>query len=185
MNNAKSAITCFLRQNPATACKQLGMLSITLVALVAELGCAAGYNAHTDDSPDSKFAARCYLRGGFGRNYYAETKKVLVVSIFALDPASKAFAEKEKREAAAAGRWESHPGIGPTNTLVFEKKYSLKGSAVEWNSVWGPKNELTLIFLDDGPGVSTMEKDHPKRILRTLNYHFDPDLRMYKEDPAN
>lgn len=153
-------------------------ISVTLV------GCAAAYNARTVDSPNWKYAANVYIRGALGRSYVRETEKLVRVSIYALKPDAKESSAREMREAAASGTWRSKPNDSVTDTLLFEKQYWVKGSAIEWEPVWGSQGDLSITLYDDGPGVSSERKDAPKRILKTMNYHFDTHNGVYREGSA-
>jgi hypothetical protein len=144
-------------------------------------GCTAAYNVRTVESPASRYAAECYVRGGFGRSYISENEKLIKISIYKLKPDAKESEEKEIREAAAAGIWKSHPSVTGTNTLLFEKRYRVKGSDVEWEAVWGLKENLSITFYDHGP---VARKEGPKRPLKTLNYHFDTNEGIYTEETS-
>ena len=159
-------------------------ITFTVVVCVIFTGCGAAYNARTVESPDWKYAANCYIRGGFGHSYVHDDKKLVRVSIYALKANSKEIEEKEKREAANSTTWMSKPGDSGTNKLLFEKQYWVKGSALDWNSNWGSQSDFSITFYDYGPGVSSAEKDAPKRFLKTLKYRFDPMDGVYKEAAA-
>ncbi len=159
-----------------------------LIAVIGLTGCTAAYNTRTVNSPDWKFGATCYVRGAVGRSYLADTKKRIVVSVFALSPDAKDRNEKEKREALTKGVWTGpeNPGaiVTATNKLLFRKEYWLRGSDLEWSSSWGPEHDLTITFYDFGAGVEvpySSQNPASKRVLRVLTYQSDPGLGTYHE----
>ena len=180
-----------LERRIVTGLKGFGLLPI-LVAICCLLnGCSAAYNARTVNSPDWKYGATCYIRGSLGRSYLADTKKKVVVTIFALSPDAKARSENEEKAASAAGGWsgDHNPGaiVIPTNALVFRKEYRIKSSDLNWSSTWGESNNLTIVFFDYGPGVEVPYASlnvAPKRLLRTMNYQVNPGLGIYWEVPS-
>jgi hypothetical protein len=149
---------------------------------LALVGCTAAYNARTVDSPDWKYAANCYIRGSFGHSYVREDHKLIVVSIYALKPGAKESEEKEMREAAASSGWMSNPTDSGTNTLLFEKQYRVKGSNIDWKSVWGSQGDLSITLYDNGLESSSSKKDISTRLLKTMNYHFDTNDGLYREE---
>jgi hypothetical protein len=182
MNSVSPGGSCSLTEEVVRGIERRGLLAVTVTLLLASIGCTAAYNVRTVESPDWKYAASCYVRGAFGRSYVAETKKSVVVQIYALEPHAKELVEKELKEARAAAVWRSNPGAPPINRRLFESKYSLKASSLEWNAVWGPHDDLSISFYDYGPGVSS--ENVPKRSLRTISYRFDSGAGTYKEEPA-
>lgn len=168
--------------------RKLCLLAAIVTACWSMAGCTAAYNARTVNSPDWRFAATCYVRGAMGRSYLADTKKRIVVSIFALPPGAKERSEREIKEAQARGAWTGpdNPGavVTATNRLLFRKEYWLRSSDLEWNSSWGAQDDLSITFYDYGAGVEgpySLQSTAPKRVLRTLNYHFDSGLGVYRE----
>lgn len=174
--------------NFSAGAKRCGLPSVFVAVCWFLSGCTAAYNARTVNSPDWKYAARCRIRGSFGRSYLADTRKKIVVSIFELSPNANERSKSEEREASQAGVWRgSHnPGaiVMETNKLLFQKEYWVKGSDLNWNSEWGRQDDLTIVFYDYGANVEgpyTAENVAPKRFLQTIHYEFDPDLGIYKE----
>ena len=168
--------------------KRCGLFVASVVFCWLISGCTAAYNARTVNSPDWKYGATCHIRGSLGRSYLADTKKKVAVSIFALSPDAKRRSENEKKAASAAGGWsgDHNPGaiVIPTNTLLFRKEYRIKSSDLNWSSAWGEHQDLTIVFYDYGPGVEVPYASRnvaPKRLLRTMNYQFNPDLGIYFE----
>src|SRR5690242_11847422 len=103
--------------------KQCGLLAAIAWSLT---GCTAAYNSRTANSPDWRNATTVYIRGAMGRSYLADTKKKIVVSIFALSPDAQERIKREKQEASAKEVWTGpdNPGavVTSTNTLLFRKE---------------------------------------------------------------
>lgn len=178
----------FLRPRIAGAAKSRCRLMAIAALSCCMFGCSAAYNARTVNSSDWKYGATCYIRGAMGRSYLSDTKKKIVVSIFALSPDAKARSEREEKEALAAGVWRGpgNPGatVTATDPVLFRKEYSLRASDLEWSSAWGDQDTLSITFYDYGPGVEVPYSSRdvaPKRVLQTLNYRFDSGLGSYKE----
>jgi hypothetical protein len=117
-----------------------GCLFITFIfgASLIFVGCTAAYHVRTVNSPEWKYAAICYIRGGLGC-YIHEDEKLIKVSIYALKPDAKESSEREMREAAADGIWRSSPNGSKIKALLFENRYWVKGSAIAWEPDWGPQ----------------------------------------------
>lgn len=180
-----------LRARIADGGKKCGLLAVVSAIAWFLSGCTAAYNARTVNSPDCKYATTCYIRGSLGRSYLADTKKKIIISIYALSPDAKERAEREKEEALKAGVWSGpgNPGaiVTATNALLYRKEYRVKGSDLNWSSVWGEEDNLTIVFYDYGAGVEipySSQNIAPKRFLRTMNYQFDSGLGIYKEVPS-
>jgi hypothetical protein len=180
----------FIEPRIVPGIKRCSLLTAAAVICSSLIGCTAAYNVRTVNSPDWKCAATCYIRGSFGRSYLADTKKKIVISIFAVSPDAKERSEKEAKEASAAGvgRGDHNPGaiITATNTLLFRKEYWVKGSDLNWSSLWGEHNNLAIVFYDYGAGVGipySSENDAPNRLLRTIHYQFDSGVGIYREEP--
>ena len=180
----------FVEPRIVAGVKKCGLLIAAAAICWSFIGCTAAYNVGTNHSPDWNCAATCYIRGSFGRSYVADTKKKIVISIFALSPDTKQRIEKERKEALAAGVWRGphNPGalVTETNVLLFRKEYWIKGSDLHWSSSWGEQNDLTIVFYDYGKGTDipySSEDVARKRILRTINYKFDSGLGIYREEP--
>jgi len=151
------------------------------------LGCAAAYNARTDLSPDSRQAVRCYIRGSWGRRYYRESPKRIVVSIYSHGPNDRRLMEEDLDRARAAGVDVAHAIPGVQTKLIFEKQYRVRGSDVSWYSVWRSDNSLSLVFYDYGPGKAIpydLLKAAPKRALLELNFDYNPTTGGYAETNA-
>jgi hypothetical protein len=132
-------------------------LWLPIAASLLLSGCTAAYNTRTITSPDGKYEVVCHIRGALGRSYVAETQKKIAISIFA---------------------------TGTTNTLLLTKTYRIRGSALEWKSAWDDDKSLSLTFYDDGPNVDTDELGTPKRLVKSMSYHFDPRTGNVSEQPA-
>ena len=118
-------------------------------------GCMAAYNERTVTSPSGKYGTICHIRGALGRSYVAETKKKITVSIFLR---------------------------GATPTLLFQKQYQIRGSAIEWESTWDDETHLSLVFSDVGPGADSQTQGARKRILRSIDYSFDSETGKVREE---
>src|SRR5258708_25557848 len=103
--------------------KRWCLLAAALIVLITPLGCMSAYIAHTVDAPDGRHSVYCHIRGAGGRSYLAETYKKVFIEIYALAPDAKERAEREKKEAVAAGVWTSdhNPGasIIPSDKFLF------------------------------------------------------------------
>ncbi len=162
-------------------CKFLVFLAVSFNLL----GCAAAYNSRHDIAPDDRHSVCCYIRGAFGRNYYDETYKKILVSIYSRGPNDKMLLERDLQEQRMSGVYVSHPIPGLEMKVIFEKEYRLKGSDLSWRSVWSPQNSLSIVFYDSGPGAAipySSQEITPKRLLRTINYSFDSNTGNYKEE---
>jgi hypothetical protein len=152
------------------------------------IGCAAAYNARHDFAPDSRDSVDCYIRGAFGRQYYRETGKKVMVRIYSHGPNDKALLEQDEHNQMASGALVAHDISGLETQLSYEKEYQLKGSDVSWRSVWGSHNSLTLVFYDYGRDVagplSSLEPA-TQRSLLTLHFMLDPATGNYGETTAS
>ncbi len=153
--------------------------ALAIVVSITLLGCSAAYNARSYWAPDGRHSVNCYIRGAFGRNYYAETNKKLIVTIYAHGPNDKILIEKDGHEAEVAGVWVSHTIPGIETKLVFTREYRMKGSSVEWLPTWREPDELSIMFYDHGRNVTS--EGTSRRLLRTINYRFDVIEGTYKE----
>jgi hypothetical protein len=76
------------------------------------------------------------------------------------------------------GRW----------TELFAKSYCVRGSDVSWDCAWDTNDNVTVVLYDYGLGVSHYDlspNSPPKRIIRTLRYHFDPNTGKFEEQSPN
>lgn len=161
--------------------------STVLVCLLplALLGCAAAYNARTDLAPDDRHAVSCYVRGAFGRRYYRETPKRIVVSIYSHGPNDRKLLEQDLERQRATGAIVAHAIPGLQTKLIFEKQYSVKGSDLEWRSVWRPDNDLSVVFYDYGRDKVVpyaAKQSASERLLLTIHFAYDPTTGGYKEE---
>jgi hypothetical protein len=150
----------------------------------AVLGCAAAYNARTDLAPDDRHAVRCYIRGASGRNYYRDTSKRIVVSVYSHGPDDKKLLEQDFQRQTSTGVFVAHTIPGLQTKLLLEKQYCIKGSDVSWRSVWRPDNSFSIVFYDYGhdeavPYASIQSA--PKRLLLTINFTYDSTTGGYTE----
>ena len=165
-------------------CVGMGTLLI-LVSVVS--GCAAAYNSRHELAPDKRDSVVCYVRGAYGRAYYRETDKKIIVSLYSHGPNDQRLLQKdfEEQKKAHPGYWVSHPIEGLEKKLLLEKVYHLKGSDVGWRPIWGPQNSVSLVFYDHGAncaGPGSLSPTSPERTLRMLRFTFDPVAGAYGED---
>lgn len=158
------------------------MLSVALAGSI--LGCAAAYNARNDLAADYRHSVDCYIRGAFGRKYYSDTHKKVIVSIYAHGPNDRKLLEQDFQKQKPSGVFISHPIPGLETKMIFEKEYRIRGSDLHWRAVWGPRDSLSIVFYDYGRGVAvpySSMKAAPKRLLRTINYSREPSTGNYTE----
>jgi hypothetical protein len=160
------------------------VLLVSVALSASFLGCAAAYNARNDFAPDYRRSVDCYIRGAFGRKYYSDTYKKVVVSISSHGPNDRTLLEQDLKRARASGVSVSHPIPGLETKLLFKREYGIRGSDLHWRAEWGPHDSLSIVFYDYGRGValpySSMEAA-PKRLLRSINYSYDPNTGKYSE----
>jgi hypothetical protein len=152
---------------------------------LAFFGCAAAYNARNDMAPDNRHSVNCYIRGAFGRDYYRETPKKIVITIYSHGPNDKMLQEKDAQEQLPSGVNVSRPIPGLEMKVLLERQYRIKGSSVSWRAVWSPQNDFSIIFYDYGPNEqapdSSKEAAAHERLLCTISYSFDSSTGEYKE----
>lgn len=178
----------FARKWNAWSASNLVLAGALFFVAITVLGCAAAYNARTGRSPDWKYSATCYVRGTMGHSYIAETKKTIVISIFALPPNAKERSGQYNKEAEAKGQSKgtNNPDALPriSKTLLFRKDYLIKASALEWKAEWKNQHDLSIVFYDFGPNIEKQyagNKTLSERLLCTNNFRFDPRLETYVE----
>jgi hypothetical protein len=151
---------------------------------LALLGCAAAYNVRTDLSPDERHAVSCYVRGAFGRDYYSETRKRIIVTIYSRGPNDSKLLKDDMERQAETGVNVTHEIPGLEIKQVFEKKYWITGSSVNWRSVWRPDRGVSVVLYDFGRNKESpygAMKTAPERALCTLDFAFDPATSGYVE----
>ena len=184
MRNRAYRICWSLAAETAIASKVWNTILPCLLS-VALLGCAAAYNVRTDLAPGDRHAVSCYVRGAFGRRYYRETPKRIVVSIYSHGPNDRKLLEQDLERQRATGAIVAHAIPGLQTKLIFEKQYCVRGSDVSWRSVWRPDGGLSVVFYDYGRGqvvpYAAMQSA-PERLLLTINFAYDPTTGGYKEE---
>ena len=164
--------------------KSCCMLFVSVALSVSILGCATAYNARNDFAPDYRHSVNCYIRGAFGRKYYRETCKKVVVSIYSHGPNDRTLLEQDLQQQKASGVFVSHSIPGLETKLLYQKEYCIKGSDVWWRAVWDSHNNLSIVFYDYGRGVAvpySSMKTATKKLLRTINYSREPSSGNYNE----
>jgi hypothetical protein len=152
------------------------MAALLFISLIC-CGCAAAYNSRHDLAPGERHSVECYIRGAYGYRYYSETKKKVVVTIYARGPNDTKLLKEDEENQRKTGVWISHPIPGLQIHPIFEKTYQIRGSSVSWRSSWGESNDLAIVFYDygvDEAGPTGSQSPAGQRLLRRLEYHFDP-----------
>jgi hypothetical protein len=173
-----------IAQEAAVRFKSWSMLLVPVALSVSILGCATAYNARNDFAPDYRHSVNCYIRGAVGRNYYRETYKKVVVSMYSHGPNDRTLLEQDFQQQKASGVFVSRSIPGLETKLLFQKEYSIIGSDVWWRAVWGLHDDLSIVFYDYGRGVAvpySSMKTAPERLSRTIKYTRDPSAGKYTE----
>jgi len=129
-------------------------------ALILASGCTRTVVGGYIQSPDKKYCVYGRIYGAYGRAFIDETSKKVRVSIV----------------------------TGGTNeTLLFRKKYPVRGSDVNWDATWDTHNNLTVVVYDYGRGVTRWDAKKqgslPTNHLFTLRYRLDPKTGSFIESP--
>jgi hypothetical protein len=99
--------------------------------LVALCGCMHTVTGQYSDSADNAYRLWISSHGASGKAYVDKSKKRVWISI-------------EKR--------------GGTNSIaLFQQRYVLTGSDIEWKIFWGSDDTVSVAFYDWGDGVSNYE----------------------------
>jgi len=173
-----SAIT--LHRGSRLTLKRHIICALSPAIMLCLFGCTAAYNSRNELSPDERHSVCCYVRGAFGRNYYSESNKKVIVTVCSRGANDSRLLEEDYQRQKGAQVITNAVIPGLEMKTIFEKHYRIKGSSVSWRPIWGTQNDVAVVFYDGGldtPSDGDIEDSAPKRVLRTLRFRFD-DLRF-------
>ncbi|SRR5258708_7258033 len=144
----------------ATPLVRLCFGAILLGGLMQVLGCTATYRGGSTISPDGNYRIYGHVRGAYGHAFIDETAKKIWITI----------ARTDNKE-----------------TPLLERKYRVHGSDVGWTAIWDPRDNVTVVFFDYGPGIyweDARKTGVEKRPIRTVTYRFDSEASSFIEGSA-
>src|SRR5258708_6706211 len=109
--------------------------------LTSLCGCTHTVVGGGGDSPDKRYSLWVNSHGALGKAYVDKSKKELWVSI-------------ESRS-------------GTSSAVLFEQRYVLTGSDIQWDTRWSSDETVSVVFYDWGDGVSNYNN---MKHLPTSNY---------------